>query len=265
MEYYDICDIDFDKIIDDDRSNAIDYEPELSFLGRCKKGTINLACAKTGVGKSLFLRQFAACMCKNYNILYISLENDMATDVEHFKVCKTLYPYFKSPNTLFVYSNSDWDFRDHIKIAREFDWADLVCIDGLETTIDLKSDNGFEEYKARVKLIRKCFPNACLWFSWQMGRKFETGEPQIEDIAFSYQVARLAYCAVAIYNDKGVKFIKNIKCRGGNYDTQGVIVWGEKFQIVKEKAPSKGKAKADPAQILDLMNQLTKNNPDFIK
>lgn len=222
-----LMEIDIDEILERDKKNEVELPEELSFMNRMKKGNVSLACAKTGVGKSLFLRQFGCCMAASgKKVLYISLENDKATDMEHFKFLREFY----KPEQFYYFRGEPWISSTCKK--EEFAGFDVVCIDGLETTIDVNSkDNSFEVYRRVVMKIKAFFGDACVWLSWQMGRQFATGEPTIEDIAFSYAAARLAYSAVAIYWKNGSRFIKNIKGRGGNMKTEGVLEWGQGFKM----------------------------------
>lgn len=220
-------DIEIDKILERDKKNEVELPEELSFMNRMKKGNISLACAKTGVGKSLFLRQFGCCMAASgKKVLYISLENDIATDMEHFKFLKEFY----KPDKFYYLQGEPWASKSCKQ--EEFAGFDVVCIDGLETTVDVDpKENSFEVYRRVIMKIKAFFSDACVWLSWQMGRQFSTGEPTIEDIAFSYAVARLAYSAVAIYRKDDVRYIKNIKGRGGNVKMEGVLEWGRGFNL----------------------------------
>lgn len=216
--------IDIDAILEADKSKEITVPDELSFMNRMKRGNVHLACAKTGVGKSLFLRQFACAVGTRYKVLYISLENDTATDMEHFRILKDMY----HPENVYYHKSTLWKRQE---IKDKFKEFDIVCIDGLETTVCASPDKSFEIYSAEVNEIKKFFSGACVWLSWQMGRQFSSDEPTIEDIAFSYAAARLAYSAVGIYWKNDQRHIKNIKGRGGNVKDQGILEWGCRFQI----------------------------------
>lgn len=220
-------DIPIDEILERDKKNEVALPEELCFMNRMKKGNISLACAKTGVGKSLFLRQFGCCVASSgKKVLYISLENDEATDMEHFKFLRELY----NPEEFYYFRGEPWISSTCKK--EEFKGFDVVCIDGLETTIDIDAnESSFEIYRRVVMKIKTFFSDACVWLSWQMGRQFATEEPTIEDIAFSYAAARLAYSAVAIYWKNDVRYIKNIKGRGGNVKMEGVLEWGKRFDL----------------------------------
>lgn len=216
-------------VLEEFNKNTIDLPENLSFIGKCKRGTLNLACAKTGVGKSWFLMQFAACLSLQYNVLYISLENDLGTDLERILMLRTVYPNCIGES--FVYTTEEvWhgiEWLNNKELLKNFDF---VIIDGLDYCVDVGPDKSFDTYKQLLKELQSKFCNSCIWLSWQMGRKFESGEPTIEDIAFSYAAARLAYNAIAIYKDKAKnRIISNIKCRGIETNNSVRLVWGQDF------------------------------------
>lgn len=232
---YDINSINMKDFLEESTASQVKYPNELSFLNPTKFGTVNLVCAKTGVGKSWFLSQFACCINENYPVLYISLENDVSTDFERLDMMKTLYPYLGTTNPFCYVNGSTMTTPEYkqswLKNKELFRAFPIVCIDGFETTVDCDGNaNMSEVYKAGVKEIRTKFPEACIWMSWQMGRKFETTVPTAEDVAYSYSAMRIAYSAVAIYKDKaGNRITTNIKSRGKYNDDSAILRWGQHF------------------------------------
>lgn len=241
------------NLLDEFNKNIINLPDNLSFIGKCKRGTLNLACAKTGVGKSWFLMQFAAALSLQYKVLYISLENDLGTDLERIVMLRNVYP--NCIDKSFVYTTEEvWHGKEWLNNNELFKTFDFVIIDGLDYCVDVGSDKSFEAYKQLLKEIQSKFCNSCIWLSWQMGRKFESGEPTIEDIAFSYAAARLAYNAIAIYKDKAKqRLITNIKCRGIEKNTCVNLIWGQDF-IDPDKLT------VDVNTLNSLINQLKEGN-----
>lgn len=252
MNVYDIGTTDWNQLVEEDKKNILDYPKELSFLNKSKIGTINLICAQSGIGKSWFLSQFAACMSEKYSILYISLENDIGTDAERFAMLQSIYPCFKIAGNAQYLQDPIWDCKEAMDLINTLPPFDIVCVDGLETKIDCASDNMFEEYKQEIKKIRDSFPNSCIWCSWQLTRNLSDKEPSLADVSASIAVARLAYSATAIYKDKDTKqrLIKNIKGRASENDTKGTLVWGQHFALADQLSPNKRK------QISTLINTL---------
>lgn len=206
----------------------------LAFIGKCKRGTINLACAKTGVGKSWFLMQLAAVLSLSNPVLYVSLENDVGTDLERVLMLRDVYKGCIGKN--FVYTRLNvWDLEVYRSDYDLLAYFDYIIIDGLDYVVDAGTDKSFDAYKDLLHSIQDRFPRACVWLSWQMGRKFETGEPSIEDIAFSYAAARIAYSAVAVYINKGERLVKSIKNRGAKRDVIAHMEWGKDFRIEHPK------------------------------
>lgn len=235
----DIATVNMNEFLEDNEKSKVIYPDELKFLNPTKFGTLNLVCAKTGTGKSWFLSQFACCINENYPVLYISLENDAGTDFERLQMMKTLYPHLGISNP-FCYVNgagmsASQCKQSWLKNKDLFQSFPIVCIDGFETSVDCDGNaNMSEVYKASVNEIRTKFSNACIWMSWQMGRKFESTIPTAEDVAYSYSAMRLAYSAVAIYKDKvGNRVTTNIKSRGEYVDDSVMLRWGQHFSSQK--------------------------------
>lgn len=236
MNVLDLRAANLSEIAEKARSKQLEYPDELRFLNTCARGQINLACAKTGVGKSWFLTQFAYCMNSKYPVLYISLENGLDVDVERFLMCQNLYSDQGNP---LIYTNdkifSGKEWLDNKTVLQEFP---LVCIDGLETILPCSADKSFEEYQKAVNEIRNKFPNSAIWISWQLNRTYDdkTGKisaPRVDDIAYSYAAARLASNIIGIYRaSKENKYntIVNLKGRCGNTENYGQLAWGKAFQ-----------------------------------
>lgn len=249
---YDIGATDWQTLVDEDKKNILEYPEELSFLNKSKIGTLNLICAQSGLGKSWFLSQFAACMSEKYSILYISLENDIGTDAERFVMLQSIYPAFKTASNAQYLQYPIWDNKEVMDVINTLPPFDIVCIDGLETKINCSTDNMFEAYKQEIQKIRDSFPKSCVWCSWQLTRNLSDKEPSLADVSASIAVARLAYSAAAIYKDKKTKqrLIINIKGRASDNDTKGTLNWGQHF------APTNKQSSAERKKVTTTLNAL---------
>lgn len=216
-------------------SDKLDLPGELEFVNTCKRGTINLACAQTGVGKSWFLSQFATCVSEQHSVLYISLENDMETDVSRFVKFREIYPNC-NPSAIWYVGEQVWKCKEWLDNKELLQAFDFVCVDGLEYCVDVGTDKSFDEYKRMLKDLQQKFPKSCIWLSWQLARQTNTDKPRCEDIAYSYAAARLAYNIVAIYKlpKSNNRVLSAIKSRGLNKEINAQMVWGSRFVKIKE-------------------------------
>lgn len=263
MNVFDLRAANLSEIAETARNKQLEYPDELRFLNTCARGQINLACAKTGVGKSWFLTQFAYCMNSKYPVLYISLENGLDVDVERFIMCQNLYSDQGNP---LIYANDKiWSGKDWLENKAVWQEFPLVCIDGLETVLPCSADKSFEEYQKAVVEIRNKFPNSAIWISWQLNRTYDdipdkTGKitaPRVDDIAYSYAAARLASNIIGIYRaakEDKYNTIVNLKGRCGNTENYGQLAWGKAFQpFIKDE-----QLRIQAAQLSGLQEELSK-------
>lgn len=234
MEFYTWDDFNDDFLSKFD-SEKLDLPDELEFVNTCKRGTINLACAQTGIGKSWFLSQFATCVSELHSVLYISLENDVETDASRVIQFKQLYPGCKPKGICYV-GEEVWKGKEWLDNKEWLQKFDFVFVDGLEYCVDVGADKSFDEYKRLLKDLKQKFPKSCVWLSWQLARQTNTDKPRCEDIAYSYAAARVAYNVVAIYKPPKSKnrVVTTIKSRGPNKQIDAYMVWGKKFLKISQ-------------------------------
>ena len=220
---------------------AIDHEcdvfklpGEFSFMNDTDKGSVNLVCAQTGVGKSWFLIHLACALSLEYKVLYCSLENKERIDQKRISIiCSNIQEYEHSE---FWYCNSVefWKRKDFLDNKDELAKYDVFIIDGIENTIDeTASDRPYENYRQTVKKIHDKFPQSTIFMSWQLNRDPKRKDiPTCEQLAGSYATARFADTITAIYkNANGLKITANIKGRCDSKDTQAVMTPGQRFKV----------------------------------
>lgn len=223
------------KYVEEHKGDVFKLPGEFSFMNDTDKGTVNLVCAQTGVGKSWYLIHLACALSLEHKVLYCSLENKERIDQERLSIiCSNIKEY---ENCEFLYCNEVefWQKKEYLDNKDEIANYDVFIIDGIENTIDeTASDRPYETYRQTVKEIHKKFPKATIFMSWQLNRDPKRNEiPTLEQLAGSYATARLADTVTAIYkNAKGFKITANIKGRCDSKDTQAVMTPGKRFKVL---------------------------------
>lgn len=213
------------------------------------KGEIHCVAGPSNSGKSLTLLHLAInAAIEGNKICYISLENDVADDVERIIDISNIYSLYINENIIenFEYCNLSTEENRKEKleiIIKQLDDFDIVFVDGTEfliigsTPVEVSAYGKSLMNSLRIACREK---NSSMILSWQTGRQAggkKLEDLGLEDLSGSMSVPQQCYTVWMIKQWHEKKFnwkLKLIKCRSKyDFDKTSINVYDDENKIFK--------------------------------